>query len=350
MVYIDLVVGCRPNFVKAAALVNAVKMFPEIRLRLLHTGQHNMQISKPYFDDLELPTPDKYFGDLDNYPDPSVRLGKMVADLGNFWDTDEIEPDYVMVVGDTDSTLAGAIAAKKSMIPLIHVEAGLRCEDDDMQEQINRKLVDSVSDILYTTTRSATTQLVLENKRPWNCVFVGNVMVDTLNRFLPKAIQRHPSFRSRYGMLTLHRAENVYNPDRMHEIADAVMEVCKNIQVIFPMHPRHHMQLQGPGLTRVEPMGYLEFIAAMARAQFVITDSGGVQEETTILGVPCVTVRDSTERPETICSGTNTLVGTNGGEILKAVENSRFQRDSKTPELWDGQSAGRIFKDILERQ
>jgi UDP-N-acetylglucosamine 2-epimerase (non-hydrolysing) len=351
---IDLVVGCRPNFVKAAAIVHAAKLFPRLcNIRMLHTGQHDTEISAPYFRDLELPDPYLYFGGLGQLYD-AVRLGKMTADLGNFWNgqLDKDRPDYVMVVGDTDSTLAGALAAKKQGLPLVHVEAGLRCYDPKMQEEINRELVDSVSDVLYTTTEHARENLIAEHKSPFDVVTVGNVMADTLKRFLPKAVQTYPTRRPDYGILTIHRAENVYNQDRMAEIVDGVRQVADTVMpIIFPMHPRQHVRLWGANLERVAPMGYLEFIATMARAEFVITDSGGVQEETTILGVPCITIRDNTERPETVKGGTNIVVGTDGGAILKAVQD-RHERinDLLAPPLWDGKAAERIIKDLLERK
>ncbi len=347
---IDLVVGCRPNFVKAAAILEAAKEFPRIRVRLLHTSQHNAKIADPLFEDLGLPAPNRAFEDYNLYG-PHVRLGRMIADLSLHFGTSE-KPDYVMVVGDTDSTLAGAIAAKKNGLKLVHVEAGLRCGDDNMQEEINRKAVDSISDIMYATTQGAKDILIREGHTPWLVKVVGNVMADTLLLNLPKAVKKYPEKKfASYGMLTLHRAENVNNKARMDELNDALTEVCKEHQVIFPIHPRYYSwENQIPGLWIVPPMGYLEFIATMARAKFVITDSGGVQEETTILGVPCFTIRDNTERPETCHQGTNTIVGTDGGAILAGIQKLEpWAPTSAIPPLWEGKAAVRILKDLSSR-
>ena len=344
---IDLVVGCRPNFVKAAAIIEAAKRFPKIHIRLLYTSQHGKAIADPLFKDLELPKPDMTFSLDNNLYGIHVRMARMIADLSLWMGTAE-RPDYVMVVGDTDSTLAGALAAKKNNLTLVHVEAGLRSEDA-VQEDLNRRMVDSVSDIMYTTTLRARTQLVLENRPGWNCVFVGNVMADTLMRFIRKAKTLYPQYRTKnYGLLTLHRAENVYSQNRMHEIMQALVEVSKDTPLMFPMHPRHHMKIECDRITQTNEMGYLEFLSATANARFVITDSGGVQEETTILGVPCITLRDSTERPETL-AGSNILVGTNGGAIVDAARNSTMRATGSVPDLWDGHAAERILKDLSER-
>jgi UDP-N-acetylglucosamine 2-epimerase (non-hydrolysing) len=347
---LDIVVGARPNFVKAAAIIKAAEKFPRVAVRLLHTGQHGLAISEQYFRDLELPQTYRYLG-IDG-PDTSIRLGRMIEELGRFWNglRDEERPNYVMVVGDADSTLAGALAAKKVGLPLVHVEAGLRCGDMHMQEELNRRAVDSISDLMYTTTEQSRDILIAEQHLPYNVVNVGNVMVDTLRRFLPKAIQTYPTHRPSYGMLTVHRAENVYDQEKIAEIMDAVREISENdTRIIFPTHPRQHVDITGTHIERVPPMGYLEFIATLARAKFVITDSGGVQEESTILGVPCITIRDSTERPETVNFGTNVVVGTDGGKILAAVQNRDRTMVKQPPILWDGFAAERILKDLSER-
>jgi UDP-N-acetylglucosamine 2-epimerase (non-hydrolysing) len=336
--------------VKAAAIIKAAEKFPRIAVRLLHTGQHGLAISEQYFSDLELPQTYRYLG-IDG-PDTSIRLGRMIEELGRFWNglRDEERPNYVMVVGDTDSTLAGALAAKKVGLPLVHVEAGLRCGDLKMQEELNRRAVDSISDLLYTTNVYAKDVLIEEGHLAWNVTHVGNVMVDTLRRFLSKAVQTYPTRRPKYGMLTVHRAENVYDEEKIAEIMDAVRQISENdTRIIFPTHPRQHVNISGPHIERVSPMGYLEFIATLARAEFVITDSGGVQEESTVLGTPCITIRDSTERPETVYCGTNVVVGTDGGKILAAVQNRAAGVFRPLPDLWDGFAAERILKDLSER-
>ena len=288
----------------------------------------------------------------------SYRLGYMASELAEMWDRTRWEgnaPDYVMVVGDTDSTLAGAIAAKKCGLKLIHVEAGLRCGVATMQEEINRKMIDSVSDILYTSTKSATQNLLDEGHKRWNVVFVGNVMVDTLFSRIAEARAKYSKPMSKYAMLTLHRAENVDSGEMFEGIMDAVDEVSANIPVIFPKHPRSRDINLAPfsQVKIVPPMGYLEFISTLSQAQFVMTDSGGVQEETTALGVPCVTIRPNTERPETVHQGTNVIAGTDGSSIVLCARdaNRRWYNPDRTPmpELWDGHAADRIIQDLLVR-
>jgi UDP-N-acetylglucosamine 2-epimerase (non-hydrolysing) len=351
---IDLVVGCRPNFVKAAAIIQAAKKFPRVHVRLLHTGQHPSQMSDPIWYDLDLPEPD-WHGEQTSLVSATGRLGYMVHDLAEMWQQDArigLKPDYVMVVGDTDSTLAGALAAKKSGLKLVHVEAGLRSGALQMQEEINRKLIDPISDVLYTSVESATKNLLYEGRNPWEVVFVGNVMADTLLSHIAEARRKYPKPLPEYAMLTLHRAENINNKT-MDEIIDAVGEVSNNIPVIFPRHPRGHVRLYAEGLKMVPPMGYLEFIATMSHAKFVMTDSGGVQEETTLLGIPCVTIRPNTERPETVHQGTNRIAGTDGSSIVREAReaNKRWydMNPTPTPPLWDGKAAERILHDLVGR-
>lgn len=350
---IDLVVGCRPNFVKASALVQAAKLFPEVVVRLIHAGQHGGVMSDPFFAELELPEPSWKILHYDTVP--STRLGNMVSSIGAFW-TGNPRPSVVVVVGDTDSTLAGAIAAKKSGLPLAHVEAGLRCGEEKMQEEINRKMIDSVSDILYTTTDRASDNLADEGHAQRNIVLVGNVMVDTLKRYKGTAISKYarPFGEKEYALLTLHRAENVDASESANKIKEAIREISKNIPVIFPKHPRNSSWLYMEGLHTVPPMGYLEFIATMSRATFVMTDSGGVQEETTALGTACVTIRPNTERPETVNMGSNNIAGTETEGIVRAARKARYQafdmnRYGLIPPLWDGLSAERVIRDLRKR-
>jgi len=346
----DLVIGARPNFVKAAALVEAAKLFPEkIKLRLVHTGQHKEGMSDPYFSDLQLPPPVHLHDDLNL----GSGFGQMIGRLDYFWYQQERDtyPDYVMVVGDTDSTAAAAIAAVKRRIPVIHVEAGLRCGDMNMQEEINRILVDSVSDIFYTTSEGARENLIREGHDPSMCRFVGNVMVDTLFRHLSEAKIRYRR-PGQYAVLTLHRAENVDDKQKLASIMSAVDEVGSHIPVIFPIHPRTKSKWASSAwnVDFVPPMGYLEFISLLASAKFVMTDSGGVQEETTALGVPCLTLRESTERPETVEMGSNWVVGTDPASIILAAAQLiglKFKGFGGLP-LWDGQAAVRIMKDLSE--
>ena len=278
------------------------------------------------------------------------RLAQMIHGLSMNYDTTEsrIWPtDYVMVVGDTDSTLAGAIAAVKSGIPVAHVEAGLRCGDMKMQEEINRILVDSISTKHYATSDWALKNLKSEGH--WRARNVGNVMVDTLMRFLPEAIKQYPR-DDNYAVFTLHRAENVDDPEKLASIINAVEEVATRIPVIWPVHPRLGPLIAGRNITAVEPMGYLQFIALLSGAKFAMTDSGGVQEETTALNIPCLTLRENTERPETVHAGTNCIVGTSPKSILDMADwiLSSKQTSFKRRQIdgWDGHAAERILEDL----
>ena len=349
---IDLVVGCRPNFVKASAIIEAAKNFPDIKIRLLHTGQHTKEMSDPIFADLELPKPD-WQGIIIPIERAPERLGVMVELLAAFW-SGFPKPDYAMVVGDTDSTLAGAIAAKKCGLRLIHVEAGLRCGDLQMQEELNRIMVDSVSDLLYTSTEGAVQNLLSEGHSRSKIIFVGNVMADTLYRFKEKALQKFAAPFDDYALLTLHRAENVDPTDKREAIIAAIADIAKQQKIIFPRHPRNHVRLYAEGLYMGPPMGYLEFLSAMAHAKYVLTDSGGVQEETTMLGVPCVTIRPNSERPETVHMGSNNIAGTDAEGIRSAASAAYYQdfdikRWGKKPPLWDGFAAYRLLTDLVNR-
>ncbi len=354
---IDLVVGCRPNFVKAAAIIHAAEKYPNTKINLIHTGQHSSDLSDPFFDELELPIPPPSRRFICSHFDNAVsRLSCLIGWMGDVFAEDK--PDLVMVVGDTDSTLAGAVAAAKLNICLVHVEAGLRCGDYMMQEELNRKMVDSVSDICYTTTNAARETLLAEGHNPALVKFVGNVMVDTLYRFLPDAEKKYPhGWSSPYAVLTLHRAETVDHDDIVFPALDAVRKVAESIDVVWPVHPRIRSRLgawkcEGQ-FTRCEPMGYLQFISLLSSAKFVMTDSGGVQEETTALGIPCLTLRPSTERPETVSMGTNRVIGTNPEVIYEAaaalaVCNRSNHTYIDKPPLWDGRAADRILADLAQ--
>lgn len=350
---IDLVVGCRPNFVKAAAILHAAEKYPNVKINMLHTGQHWGEMSEPFFEELRLPAPKHILGSCASSVAVSVldRFATTIAALGNWFRADKA--DYAMVVGDTASTLAGALAAKKIGIPLIHVEAGLRCGDAQMQEEINRILVDSVSDVCYTTSEAARDNLIAEGSHA-NIQFVGNVMVDTLYRFLPEARAQYAHFSGgHYAVLTLHRAESVDRDHVIFPMLDAIREVANDIPVVWPVHPRLKSRL---GLWKdngmfsfVEPMGYLQFISLLSNAKFVMTDSGGVQEETTALGVPCLTLRNNTERPETVGMGTNTIVGRWPKQIISCAQKLRCAETALTRTVlpfWDGHAADRIMSDL----
>ena len=343
---IDLIVGARPNFVKAAAILQAAKDFPQHRFTLVHTGQHdcNSIMSDPYFRDLGLPQPDpsRILKMLDGM-DTVTRLSRFVEWLGSVYTQDR--PDAVMVVGDTDSTLAGALAAAKMSIPVIHVEAGLRTYDG-IQEDVNRILVDSIAKKHYTTSDFADNNLAAEGKKG---IQVGNVMVDTLFRFLPYARQKY-SRVGPYAVVTLHRAENTDNDLRAHSIIDAINQIGTYIPIIWPGHHRmaRYAYAIGKHVQICPPMGYLEFIAALEGAKFVITDSGGVQEEASALNVACYTVRERTERPETVWHGTNHLVP-DPSRLLSEVQTTiRRYPSHHAPVYKEGSAAKRIMEDLCE--
>jgi UDP-N-acetylglucosamine 2-epimerase (non-hydrolysing) len=338
---IDLIVGARPNFVKAAAILHAAREFPQHEFTLVHTGQHHDIMSDPYFRDLQLPKPNPARCiDLRDFDTPIDRLSQMIHRLRDIYN--DTYPDAVLVVGDTDSTLAGALSAAKMGIPVIHVEAGLRTWDG-IQEDTNRILVDAIAKKHYTTSDFADNNLAAEGKKG---IQVGNVMVDTLTRFLPFAMRR---FRrdDKYAVVTLHRAENVDDSFRCNAIISAINNIGALLPVIWPIHPRmkKYECMIAKFIHTVPPMGYLEFIATLAGAEFVVTDSGGVQEETTALGIPCFTVRERTERPETIWRGSNTLVP-HPGLLYHAVQ-STIRQFPPSP-YKEGSAAKRIMEDLCE--
>ncbi len=340
---VDLVVGARPNFVKAAAILEAAKKFPQLIIRLIHTGQHHGIMSYPYFQDLQLPEPIQLSDDIDL----GLGFGSMIGRLDYFWYKQQSDtyPDCVMVVGDTDSTAAAAIAAAKVGIPVVHVEAGLRCGDMKMQEEINRIIVDSIATRHYTTSEFADENLEREGKRG---IRVGNVMIDSLVRYIDQAKALYPHQKATYAVLTLHRAENADVADRMKSILLAVEDIGSIISVVWPVHPRYK-PAQTDFITIVPPAGYLEFLALLAGAKFVMTDSGGVQEEASALGIPCMTLRDNTERPETVFCGTNRVVGTDYLQIAgTAHEYLRTTIDYThlKPEGYDGHAAERLLEDL----
>lgn len=353
---LDLIVGARPNFVKAAAIQYAAKeSFPNIDLRIIHTGQHSGAMSDPFIKELELEVHD--LGEFPGGLSTVQRLACSLCDLNHVFKDNR--PDWVVVVGDTDATLAGALTAVKMGIPIAHVEAGLRCGDSHMQEEINRRIVDHISTVCYTTTPQAAWNLEAEGHKREDVVCTGNVMVDTLLRSLPRAADSigpqdvRPLFSSPYALLTLHRAENVDDFEKLRSIFDAVDEVATHIPVIFPMHPRARKHpLYGRHISIAPPMSYLRFIWWMKNAKFVMTDSGGVQEETSALGVPCLTLRESTERPETVTLGTNTIVGINPIAIrnaaLSIIHSKSLPRRCQIPK-WDGYAAERILQDLVKR-
>lgn len=384
------VVGARPNFMKIAAICEAIKTFNGTAVRrdiqhvLVHTGQHyDSNMSDSFFNDLELPTPDISLGVGSG--SHSVQTARIMERFENVV-IDE-RPQVVLVVGDVNSTVACALVAKKTwcrggksgdFVPkLAHVEAGLRSFDRTMPQEINRILTDSIADYLFTTEESANRNLLREGVPEDRIFFVGNVMIDTLLRHRPKAQEstilqdlqllddRHAA--KPYTILTLHRPSNVDDKRVFAQMLDAFLEISKRMPVIFPAHPRtlkriqeddlgdyfvdHFVQGPEPWDSRVRirlvpPLGYLDFLHLMSEAKVVLTDSGGIQEETTILGVPCITLCDSTERPVTLDQGTNVLAGSDPERIVGefSLKSGALKTPVRPPRCWDGQAAKRIVK------
>jgi UDP-N-acetylglucosamine 2-epimerase (non-hydrolysing) len=355
------VVGARPNFMKVAPLAVEMAQYPGIFYQILvHTGQHyDDNMSKIFFENLNIPQPDIYLGvGSGSHAQQTARV--MLA-----FEPVLLEqcPDLVLVVGDVNSTLACTLVATKLGFPVAHVEAGLRAFDRTMPEEINRLLTDQVASLLFTTERSAKENLIREGVEEERIHFVGNVMIDTLLVQKERALEmdvvaKYGLSTQGFGLLTLHRPSNVDKGEVLTGILDSLEEIQRDIPILFPAHPRTMKQLQKFGfesrlaamanLRVTEPLGYLAFLNLMANAKMVLTDSGGIQEETTILGVPCLTLRENTERPVTVTQGTNIIVGSNPQRIKDECF-TILQGGGKRgniPELWDGQAAKRIV-DIL---
>lgn len=354
MTMLCAVVGARPNFVKMAPVIVEAQR-RGLPVMTVHTGQHyDRKMSDIFFEELKMPAPDISLGvGSGTHAEQTARI--MVA-------FEKLCMEYkfrlVLLAGDVNSTLACALTAAKLGIPIAHVESGLRSFDRTMPEEINRIVTDHLCDLLFTTEPSGNANLLNEGIAPDKIHFVGNTMIDTLKLNLDHALVREPwkqygCVPYNYGLVTLHRPSNV--DDRRHAavLADALREIGQHFPVIFPIHPR---TLSRGGDTWsnlgnvqiVEPLGYLDFLGLMARAQVVITDSGGIQEETTALGIPCVTIRENTERPITLTQGTNRLVTRQQAAIVDAVLNAREQVTAQTPDLWDGRAAVRLI-DVVER-
>src|SRR5438067_10388218 len=350
------VVGARPNFMKIAPIVEAMKKATDINGILVHTGHHYDEgMSDVFFRDLGIPVPDVHLGvGSGSHAEQTARI---MVEFEKVCLAEK--PDLVVVVGDVNSTMACTIVAAKLRIPVAHVEAGLRSFDRAMPEEINRLVTDALSDLLFTTSRDADGNLKREGADPAKIHFVGNVMIDTLLKHRQKAAALNIEKPKQYALVTLHRPSNVDDPNVLGPILEALDQISKTMPVLFPIHPRTRKRVEDFGLSMngirtMEPLGYLEFLNLESTATVVLTDSGGLQEETTILGVPCLTLRHNTERPVTITHGTNILTGPDRGRILEAftrVMNGDW-KFAGPPEYWDGQAAKRIvrvIRDIRER-
>ena len=356
------VVGARPNFMKMAPLMAEYARHPnEFAPVLVHTGQHyDDNMSNLFFEELHLPKPDVYLGvGSGSHAEQTARV---MIELERLLVAQR--PDLVMVVGDVNSTLAAALVAAKLCIPLAHVEAGLRSFDRTMAEEINRVVTDTLSDYCFTTCADADENLLREGIAKERIFFVGNVMIDTLLKLrdesLKSNIREKLRLDSEYGYVTLHRASNVDSKEVLSGILSALESIQERLPLAFPVHPRTRARLKEFGLwehivkwpnTRViEPLGYLDSLCLMAGAKLVLTDSGGIQEETTVLGIPCLTLRENTDRPVTVTEGTSTLVGISQenirAEAVKIIEGNR--KNGRVPKYWDGKAASRIIKCLLE--
>jgi len=351
------IVGARPNFMKMAPILEELRKRGRLTARLIHTGQHfSPEMSDAFFRDLDMPPPDESLG-----VPPSTPV-RQIADMlqrleGSFA---ERRPAAVVVVGDVNSTVAAALAASKMDIPVAHVEAGLRSFDRSMPEEINRVVTDAISDYLFVTEASGVRNLRLEGVPESRIFFTGNVMIDTLLRFRDRAresgiLARLQVAPRSYAAVTLHRPANVDDLAKLKGLAKMLTRLAKQLPVVFPVHPRtcarlEALGLEAPGLHLIAPLGYLDFLRLMSEARLVLTDSGGIQEETTILGVPCVTLRENTERPVTIEMGTNRLAGVDPEKAYAAALEvlGAPWPETRVPELWDGRASSRIV-DVLER-
>ena len=354
------VVGARPNFVKIAPILAAMQArghaFQQV---LVHTGQHyDDDMSRIFFDDLKMPAEDEFLGIGSGTH--SEQTGRVILAFEPV--LLKHQPDWVMVVGDVNSTLACALVCAKLGVHVAHVEAGLRSWDRSMPEEINRLLTDQICDLLFTPSKDADANLSREGIAEQKIHFVGNVMIDTLVKMLPKA-QERPILgdlgleKGGFMLVTLHRPANVDQPETLAQILSALETIAQEFPVVFPVHPRtrknmQSFEMQAEGVNFLEPLGYLDFLALTNSARLVLTDSGGIQEETTYLGVPCLTVRPNTERPVTVEIGTNRLVASQRESILEAVKDlfSGHVRKGVCPPLWDGKASERIVEVMLAQE
>jgi len=355
-------VGTRPNLVKISPIVREMQKHDEIKQLLLHTGQHyDETLSKSFFKDLSIPEPDYNLGVGSKYD--IEQTSEIMSKFKNVLTKEQ--PDLVLVVGDVNSTLACALTAAKLHTPVAHVEAGLRSGNFRMQEEVNRVLTDRVSDYLFATTKDDVENLLSEGIRKEKVFLVGDVVVDALLHSVEKAresmvLQRLGLGKGDYCLLTMHRAENVDYNEVLSEIVGALGEIQSRIKIVYPMHPRARKMLRKFGFDKrmdrmknllvVEPQGYLDFMNLMSNSKCVITDSGGVQSETMILGVPCITIRNETEWLITVKHGTNVVVGTREDRITEETLRAIREPVKKAvlPKLWDGKTAERIVRILLE--
>jgi UDP-N-acetylglucosamine 2-epimerase (non-hydrolysing) len=358
---IDLIAGARPNFMKIAPITHAIQLAQKenikIDFRLIHTGQHyDKNMSDSFFEQLNIPYPDVNLG-----AGGGTQAEQTAAIMIGYEKViNEKKPDLCLVVGDVTSTMACAITAQKSNVKVAHVEAGIRSGDWTMPEEINRMVTDSISNYFFTTTLIANNNLKKNGVEDDRIFWVGNTMIDTLlkqrkNFIKPKIWDQIGLIDKNYIVMTLHRPANVDKDEELKNLIFEIVKNCNDLPIIFPVHPRTQKIIETIGIKHsnlhlIEPQGYLEFNYLVERAKAVITDSGGITEETTVLGVPCITLRNNTERPETVTIGTNELIGTDPKAIeptLKKLFSGNWKSGS-IPELWDGNTAHRLVQILIK--
>ncbi len=360
---IVLVVGARPNFMKSAPLMRELSRHGDrFETLLIHTGQHyDHKLSQLFFDELRMPKPDIYLGvGSGSHAEQTARI---MTSLEN--ELTELKPDLVIVFGDVNSTLATSIVTSKLWIKLGHVEAGLRSFDNTMPEEINRIVTDRLSDFLFVSEPSGLANLKAEGVPDEKVFYTGNIMIDSLVSNLEVAnksdiLKRLGLKRKEYIAMTMHRPANVDNPDILKSIIASIQKIGERLPIVFPCHPRTRNRIeefgllqssQSAGLRIIEPLGYLDFLKLQADSRLVLTDSGGIQEETTYLQIPCITMRENTERPATVDIGTNIIAGTDPQKITESalVALDGTGKKGAVPELWDGKTAGRIVEILLRK-
>ena len=346
------VIGARPNYMKIAPLIEALRSGSPFRQILVNTGQHyDDMMAQAFVRDLGLPTPDYDLGV--GSASHAVQTARVMIEFEKVCLAER--PDLVVVVGDVNSTVAASLVAAKLLIPIAHVEAGLRSRDRTMPEEINRIVTDRLSDLLLTPSSDGTENLLAEGVPREKIHLVGNIMIDSLLRHLPLATldrvrESIPAAADGYAVLTLHRPSNVDDIDVFRRILSAIATIAERVPVVFPVHPRTRQRMREFGLdsalgnvTLTEPLGYIDFLSLTSHARLILTDSGGLQEESTALGIPCLTLRNNTERPITVTHGTNQIVGTETSAILAGFGRALSPAGpAARPELWDGHTAERI--------